>query len=192
MTSEDPAQEARRRGNAARAAGDYLQALNALDDAVLLSPGDIAGWHDRGALMLEMDEPVQALRDFEAGLVLAPRDARLLSGRAAAFLALANYDAALAAADLAAATQPQVPGLHELRALALHGLEQLDAAIVEQRLAVADSPMDGRCRYNLGRLLEEAGRLEEASDSYLVAITLAPDCEAAAQARVRVNARLRP
>ena len=67
---------------------------------------------------------------------------------------------------------------HAERGCALCDEGRLDEAIVEFRLAVALQPDDADLRFDLGRLLDVVGRLEEAAEEYQAAIGL----------RVRVGA----
>lgn len=64
------------------------------------------------------------------------------------------------------------PLVNHAIALALSG--RADEAVAALRRAVAIDPGDARTRFNLGRVLERAGRIGEASDAYADAVRLAP------------------
>lgn len=96
-------------------AGDFDEALGALDKVVDLAPDYPEGWNLRATVYFLQDDYARALADLERVLAIEPRHFGALAGLGHVFLALDDKEAALRAFRAALAINPY---LDEVRAAA--------------------------------------------------------------------------
>jgi tetratricopeptide (TPR) repeat protein len=163
--------------------GAALQGLDRQDEALQ--------WFDRAlGIRPDLDEALYAkavslgrLRRFDEALAIHDRlketpspDSNITDLKLADLLiSIGHLEAALASLDLCVERQPDHAATLQMRAVCLHGLRQLDRSLADsQRAHALEANNAGICN-NIGGVLHELGRYEEALNWLEKAIALQPD-----------------
>lgn len=144
------AQAHRFRGDTLRILGRLDDALDSLDQAVAIQPGDADAWCARGRVLLEMRAFADALDSYDRAVALRPDDPKPHDFRSRALRDLGRYDEALAAAERAVRLGPDDPGALNSLGNSLRMLGRLEEAAAAYQRAIAVSPDPGPMRFNLG------------------------------------------
>jgi tetratricopeptide (TPR) repeat protein len=139
---EDPLARAKALELRARLQEQPEKQLADLDEAVRLTPGDVALLRARGLLLADMDKLERALADFNEAIKLAPDDGPTYEAKAVVLARLKKYDEALAVLDKARQLTPDsmMPLVEKAR---IHTQqEKLDAAVEDLNRALAMDPGD--------------------------------------------------
>jgi Flp pilus assembly protein TadD len=144
---------------------------------------------DLVAILQRIGAPQHIKPQYRASLRLAPNDPKLLHAFADFLYHHGCTGEAIRLLSDALLQRPDFPAARNLLALALAARGETMAAIGELRATIAQDPSRAGSWANLGLLLKDDGRFEEALAAYDRALMLAPN---AAQIRVnRVVALLR-
>jgi Flp pilus assembly protein TadD len=133
---------------------------------------------DLAAILHRIGKPEWIERQFRASLCLAPEDAGLLHAFADELYDRGRAEEAIPPLTEALRLRPDFPPARNLLALAHAALGQTEEAIAELRAM----PSHAGTWANLGLLLKDDGRFDEALDAYDKALALTPD-----DAQIRVN-----
>lgn len=126
-------------------------------------------------LLHEQGHSAHAIPIAEAGLRYAPQDAGLLTLLGEALLETEAFEEALYRFDSALRHRPDSAAARQGRALALRGLDRQEEALNELRALEKAGLQHFSLAHNLGNVLSDLGRLEEAEAAYAQALTLNPD-----------------
>lgn len=99
-----------RQGNTELRAGDTSAALDALDDALVLAPGEAEVWLARAGARFAAGDRAGAMRDLEATLVREPRHFAALDLLSRVAEDAGDWKGALAAWEKLLELDPQTPG----------------------------------------------------------------------------------
>ena len=161
-------------GNSYRRSGSIADAEAAYRRCLGVKQDHLAGRRALSNLLLSQGHVEAAAEVAEAGLAVHGTDARLRTLLGDARLALEDYDAALEHFLAALNQQPDYERALQGQAIALRGLDAPEAALeILQRLerrGVADFSLS----HNLGNVLSDLGRLEEAATAYATALKRNP------------------
>jgi len=151
------------------------EALQCLDKARALAPGDAAIINQHANVLLSLDRAKDALAEFQIVLARMPQymEAWLNSGLAQA--ALGFPELALAAFDAALALAPGHPAVQYNRGVALIALGRYAEAVTANDRALAAAPDYAVAWLNRGKALAQLRRFDEAVASYDRAIALRKD-----------------
>ena len=151
------------------------EALDALDKALALRPGDAETLSKRGDALLALDRPQEALAAFDQALARNPRHHDGLLGRGVARATLDKTCEALEDFDAALAIAPGHPGALYNRGNVLLQLGRYREALAAFDAALAVAPDHPASWNNRGRALQALNRHAEAIESFDKAIALRKD-----------------
>ena len=151
------------------------EALDCLDKALALRPGDPNGLQSRGNALLALGRPQEALVCFDEVLARNPRHGEARLNRGSALAGLGRTAPALADFDAALALMPGHPAALYNRGNALAALGRYDEALAAFDRAIAAAPGHGNAWNNRGRALQALDRHAEAIASFDKAIELQKD-----------------
>jgi len=155
--------------------GDYAQALDQIDRALDINPGNGLVWNQRGLTLQRLKRLEQALASYDRALALWPDHPEALCNRGGALYELQRFDAALASYDRAIAVRPHYAEAFCYRGSALLKLKRLEDALASFDCALAVQPDYADAHTNRGELLMELKRFDEALASYDRALALGRD-----------------
>ena len=151
------------------------EALDCLDKALALRPGDLGALHNRGNALLSLQRPQDALACFDQVLARNPRHGEALLNRGSARASLGHTELALADFDAALALLPGHPAALYNRGNALSDLGRYAEALAAFDRALAAAPNYVAAWNNRGRTLQALNRHAEAVASFDKAIALQKD-----------------
>jgi tetratricopeptide (TPR) repeat protein len=169
--------------------GLAVGACGHVEDAALLLHGAARGRGDAGhpcldlvAILRRIGKPAWIEPQIRAALCLAPHDAGLLYAFGDYLYDAGRVDEAIASLTAAVRLRPGYMAARNSLALAFAALGDNQAAIDELLQAVKTDPSVAGTWANLGLLLKDDGRFDEALNAYDAALALAPH-----DAQIRVN-----
>ena len=159
-------------------AGNFAQASDALDDALLLSGETAEAFRFRVALVqnrLAAGDPEEAATLIEELIGDRPGEPGLLALQARVLSAGGRTDAALGILRGLVAAYPETPGV--VHALLRHHVEVGDLPVAEEmaRGWLEKRPEDSTFRFQLAALLERQGRIQDAEEQFRRVIDAIPD-----------------
>ena len=172
-----------------RPAESYRQALR-------YESGSQATWVHLGNVYLQLNQPTEAAKAFEAGLALDPNEAAAHNGLGELRLSQSKYVEAIGYLQRALELAPAANRIHYSLGMAYRGQGDLEQARkhLQQRGTVGVRPSDPltdelqdllrgeRVHILRGRLAFNAGRFQQAADSFAEAVRADPS-----SVRARVN-----
>ena len=147
------------------------EALASYDRALALGAG-AGAYLGHSQARVDLGDLPGAMADLDLAVRLAPQDPRVLFNRGLLHTRTREYQAALADAEQGLALAPEDPSLLGLRADALAALGRREEALAAYRQVARVGPLGEDHEHNLGRVLQELGRSEEASAHLSRAIEL--------------------
>jgi tetratricopeptide (TPR) repeat protein len=151
---------------------DLARAVEWLDKAIEIKPGNAAVHSNRGAVLAELRQWEAALASYDQAVALKPDYAVAYSNRGNVLLRLKRAAAALASFDRAIALKPDFAEAYCNRGNALKELNQYDAALASCDRAIAIRPDLAEAYCNRGIVQRELGQLDQALVSYNQAIAI--------------------
>lgn len=164
---------------AAAQRGNYLAAVELLDQALNVNPDHPSSLSNRGIALLHLSRSAAALASFDSSLAIRPDHVDTLINRGNVLLEQRRNAEALASYDLVLTVQPDHAGAMNNRGLALLGLGRHEDALASHERALAIKPDFPDALNNRGNVLREMNRLEDALASYECALGIRPDYVAA-------------
>jgi tetratricopeptide (TPR) repeat protein len=149
-------------------------ALEALDKAAMLLPGDAEAHSNLGNALLDLGRLKEASASYRRALEIAPEFAEAHSNLGNALQGLGQFDDAVAQYQRALQIKPQYAEAHNNWGNALRGLGRHDEAVAQYHQALRVNPQYAQAHSNLGNALRSLGRLDEAVAGYRRAIDIAP------------------
>ena len=158
-----------------KAIGRNIEALNANQTAVELSPQDAEAHSNLGVTLQELGRLNEAEVSLRQAIVLRPNYPEAHNNLGNALKEQGRLDEAEASYRQAIVLKPGYANAHSNLGATLQELSRLDEAEASYIQAIALRPNYAEAYSNLGVTLQELGRLEEAEESLKHAITLKPD-----------------
>ncbi|MGB6310545.1 MAG: tetratricopeptide repeat protein [Steroidobacteraceae bacterium] len=149
-------------------------ALDALQKAALLLPGDAEAHSNLGNALLDLRRLNEAVASYRRALQIAPHFAEAHSNLGNALQGLGQFHEAVACYHRALQIKPQYPEAHNNLGNALRGLGRHDEAVAQYHLALQIKPQYAEAHSNLGNALRSLGQLDEAVAGYRRAIDITP------------------
>lgn len=169
-------------GLAAGARGHCEHAARLLHRAAGRRSNEAHPFRDLLPILCRTGQQAQVEPQFQALYQIDPGDASLLYAYAEFLYDHGQCEAAVPVLAEAQRLQPYAMAARNLLAMAYASLGQTDAAIVQLRDATRRDPSCAGTWANLGLLLKDDGKFEEAFAAYDIALKLTPD-----DPRIRVN-----
>lgn len=171
--------------------GYYKEALEAIDKAIELEPGNYDFHNMRGLIYLDAGSPEQAIADFETVLEINPyfTDGHNNMGAALAKLgrgeeAEAEYKRVLDDPRFA----NKEKAYYNLGDLYL-AEQRYDDAVEAFRKAIVLEPNHHRAYFKLGKCFQEMGMNDDALDAYEEVLRIAPQSNEAREIKLIVDAK---
>lgn len=147
--------------------GRFAEAEPHLREALRLKPASPQLEINLGMVYLDMGRPEDARRHLESALAALPGHPQAIAQLGHALVDMGRGDEALERLRSALADRPADPELNNTIGVLLCRLGRPSEAVEPLRAAAAAAvPARGRIRFNLGRALFEAGRLDEAEAEF--------------------------
>ena len=159
--------------------GNAGRAIELLDRALLLDPGNAVNYSNRGAACERLRQWDAALSNYDRAIALKPDLAQAHCNRANVLRQLQRWQDALSGYDRAIALQPNYVNAYNNRGKVLMELAEFERALASYGAAVALKPDFADGYYNSAILLGKMGRPHQALASYDRAIAIKPDLASA-------------
>ncbi len=155
--------------------GRKLEALNANQNLLAISPQDAEAHYNLGIILKELGRLEEAEASYIQAIELKPDYPEAHYNLANMFKKLGRLEEAEASYTQVIALSPQDAEAHNNLGITLKVLGRLEESEVCYKKAIELKFNYAEAHYNLGVTLKELGRLEEAKASYTHAIELKPD-----------------
>jgi choline-sulfatase len=155
-----------RRANSAVRDRRFADALPVLQDVLREDPKNAFATLVLGSAYMGMEQYTRAIPQYQRYLQLVPTSAYAHQWIAICHIRLGQQDLALKEADAALAIDSRFSDARVLRAGILASRRQYDAAIAELQQAVALDPAKPMIRLDLAKVLDEAGRQDDAQREF--------------------------
>ncbi|WP_395020952.1 tetratricopeptide repeat protein [Dongia sp.] len=109
--------------------GDYDKAIQDLDEAIRLKPGEASAYNNRGIAYAGKGEYDRAIQDFDQAILLKPDDGAAYTGRASTYANKGKYDLAIQGYDQAIRLSPNSTYVSLSRAKLLFELARFSDAV---------------------------------------------------------------
>lgn len=155
--------------------GQHAKAVDALIQAVRLSPQNAEIWNVLGSALRSAGRVPDAEAAHKQAIALKPDFADAWNHLAVALGIQGKNDEAIAVATRALELRPDLMPARRNLAKILGNAHRYAAAVEQVRLVVAAQPDDADSFNNMGNALHAIGRVDEAIASYRTALSLRPD-----------------
>jgi len=135
-------------------------------------PTTAAGYFSRGRADYLLGEYESAIENFARSIALDSKDAETYIWRGEAYAKLRDFDRAMPDLTTALTLRPEYAKAHAAMADGKAAAWDGSGAIAEYTLAIEKDPIYGRCYFQRGQLLYDAGRFGEAADDLRRAASL--------------------
>ena len=155
--------------------GRHPEALELIQKAIALDPGQAAAHSNLGVVFLAMGRSREAVECLDRALALNPGSAESWTNRGNACGDLKQYEEALASYAQALAINPHLPEALMRRGRLMVELRRLEDALASYDRALDINPADSGAHSDRGGVLIEMKRYEDAVASLQRALALDPD-----------------
>ena len=162
-------------GNVRLLQSDKPAALACYEQAVRLDQNNTIAHSNLGLLYQGSGKHAEALREFQLAYRLAPDLPDLLRNLTLAYIELEQYDEALAFLDPILLAMPLQTDALKCKGFVLQKMHRPDLALDYYQRARDMTGSDPELLNNLGIVLQDLGRIEQAIACYDAAISLKPD-----------------
>jgi tetratricopeptide (TPR) repeat protein len=170
--------------------GYYLEALESINKAIGLEPGEYLYYNMRGLIYHSAGEPDRALADFEKVLEINPYYTDVHNNIGATYVEMGRTDEALAEFEIVLRDP-----MYRHKEKAHYNVGNLyfarqmhEEAIEHYRKAVAIKPDYLRAHYRMGMALRELGQMEEARREFEEVVRIAPQSDEAREVQMILDA----
>ncbi len=150
--------------------------------AIAVDPTDPVDRYNLGLVHLKRNDKERALGEFLKAQELAKNDAKVLEGLGEAYFSLKEYDKSLDVYNKLGAVNNRDARVLSRIAEIYYEKGELDSAYDHYKKITAMEPASENARIayiNMGNIMDDAQRYEEAIDSYKKALTISPKDDAA-------------
>lgn len=169
---QETAEDLYAKGEALFNQGKYDEAVQALDEAILLDPNDAKAWNGRAHTLYAQSKYDEAIQACDEAIRLDPSLTDAWNTKGAAFYFQGKYDEAIEAYDGAIRSDPNLAQAWSNKGDALRGQSKLDEAIQAYSEAIRLDPNNARTWSDKGAALVLQGKYDEAILSLDKAINL--------------------
>jgi tetratricopeptide (TPR) repeat protein len=155
--------------------GRYEDALQALDKAIQLSPGDADLWRRMGDVLVQLLRHDQALLSYRHALKLNPDHADALYKSGALLGQFGQYSEAIVHLDHSDELLPNQPATLQFRARTLFNLKRFEESLAAGKRAYQLDPGNADTCNNIGAALRLLGRDDEALTWFDKALDIRPN-----------------
>ena len=154
--------------------GERERALDLIDQAIAIEPGDAGKQRDRALILMMLERLPEALASCERALELEPDSWEGLMRRGNLLSELGRIDAALASYDQAVRVAPRNAQVHYNRGVTMLKAERWSEALESFDRTIGLDPRRLDALLNRGFVLEKLRRFDGALSSYDAAISIDP------------------
>ena len=155
--------------------GKFEEALVSYDKALVLNPGLVEAFNNRGVVLEAMNRLEEALASYDRALALNPDLITVIKNRGNVMTALDRTDGALANYDRALALNPGDADAFNGRGNVMKKLHRIREAEEMFRRAILLNPDSAEAHCNLGSVLIDLGKPDQAEAVLRRAVALHPD-----------------
>jgi len=154
--------------------GDFAQALNSLDRALVMDRSNARIWYNRGIVLGSLNRYEEAVASYDRALALDKNNASAWGNRGVVLNDLGQHEEAVASYDKALALNNSKASIWYNRGNTLDILSQYKEALTSFDRVLALDKNNANAWANRGFALSMLGRIPEAIESYDHAIVLKP------------------
>lgn len=154
--------------------GNFIEALQIMDRAVLADPEDAGTHFNRGVVLERTGELQHAIQAYESALNVEPDYIPAMLNRGAALTMLGRFREAVENNQRLVSIDPQSADAHFNLSEALLGLGASSEALKASERAIELDPLHARAHIDSGLALADLGRLSEAKLALEAADTIEP------------------
>lgn len=165
----------KRRATAYSKKGDFLSAIQDLDQAIKLDPDDALAFAGRGDTYDQLGQHDRAIKDFDKAIALSPNNGDIYVNRGIILGEQGEYALAIQDFDKAIKLNPSNGAAFFDRGYAYDALKDYESASKDYERAMALNPQDAKAISHHGHDCERLKRYEEAIKDLNRALTLRPD-----------------
>ena len=155
--------------------GNYMKAIEHIQQAVLISPKQPVFLNNLGNVLKEMGELDRSVQAYQQALEIAPDDAEIHNNLGVTLKEMGELDRSVQAYQQALEINPQYAEAHNNLGNVLKEMDQLDESIHAYQKALKINPQYVEVYNNLGNVLKEMDQLDESIHAYQKAIQIQPD-----------------
>ena len=155
--------------------GNYVKAIQHIQQAVLISPKQPVFLNNLGNVLKEMGELDRSVQAYQQALEVAPDDAEIHNNLGVTLKEMGELDRSVQAYQQALEINPQYAEAHNNLGNVLKEMDQLDESIHAYQKALKINPQYVEVYNNLGNVLKEMDQLDESIHAYQKAIQIQPD-----------------
>ena len=155
--------------------GNYVKAIEHIQQAVLISPKQPVFLNNLGNVLKEMGELDRSVQAYQQALEVAPDDAEIHNNLGVTLKEMGELDRSVQAYQQALEINPQYAEAHNNLGNVLKEMDQLDESIHAYQKALKINPQYVEVYNNLGNVLKEMDQLDESIHAYQKAIQIQPD-----------------
>lgn len=163
------------RARALDALGRPLEALQAIEAALVIAPNNVADLKNKANLLRRLGRFSEALASLEAVLRGHPRDLDALIKRVHALVDLERRDEALGCIEELLKMRPREPLALNARGIVLERLGRYQDALDDFEQILAQDPTNADALNNRGMIHARRGQWTDALTAYTQSLTLRPD-----------------
>jgi len=163
--------------------GKLQQALEHINQALVLNSQSAAFHYNKGNILLEMFRYEDALHNYEQAVKHEPAHAEALDNMGSILQRLGRYDEALKSHDAAIQVAPNMAKAYNNRGAVYFAQENLSRAVADIKKAIELQPDLAEAFTNLAGIYHRQGNFEQAVKTYDQSLALKPENAAAWSSR---------
>ncbi len=154
--------------------GNYVKAIEHIQQAVLISPKQPVFLNNLGNVLKEMGELDRSVQAYQQALEVAPDDAEIHNNLGVTLKEMGELDRSVQAYQQALEINPQYAEAHNNLGNVLKEMDQLDESIHAYQQALEINPKYAPAYSNLGNTLDAKGELDQSIHAYQQALKINP------------------
>ena len=154
--------------------GNYVKAIEHIQQAVLISPKQPVFLNNLGNVLKEMGELDRSVQAYQQALEVAPDDAEIHNNLGVTLKEMGELDRSVQAYQQALEINPQYAEAHNNLGNVLKEMDQLDESIHAYQKALEINPKYAPAYSNLGNTLDAKGELDQSIHAYQQALKINP------------------
>ena len=154
--------------------GNYVKAIEHIQQAVLISPKQPVFLNNLGNVLKEMGELDRSVQAYQQALEIAPDDAEIHNNLGVTLKEMGELDRSVQAYQQALEINPQYAEAHNNLGNVLKEMDRLDESIRAYQQALEINPKYAPAYSNLGNTLDAKGELDQSIHAYQQALKINP------------------
>ena len=154
--------------------GNYVKAIEHIQQAVLISPKQPVFLNNLGNVLKEMGELDRSVQAYQQALEVAPDDAEIHNNLGVTLKEMGELDRSVQAYQQALEVAPDDAEIHNNLGVTLKEMGELDRSVQAYQQALEINPQYAEAHNNLGNVLKEMDQLDESIHAYQKALKINP------------------